>query len=574
MFPYRISPYVQVVENRLIPNVVQYGAAHMLTGEVIELSERMRSLLSSLGFQKALWLTAEDLHSPAGSRLREWVEREFLIPFDFDPLSSFLMRYAVRPIQNPALSYRSKAERVLVVRTSMAEHVFSPGVNNLPAVIEEELPTLAASIFLKSDGTKTLSEIYASLECERAENLLEDKSFREALDFLTERSRQLIKFAPSRENLTGPYRPFNIVPRDLYHAERWGEQRSAEQTIKDFHVEGIEDAAWEFDVIEPTVNHALRFPSEVLGGLDYGSRFCLSTMRPEIFPLLSESKLIRVLEVGGGTGTFALSFLDQLERLRTTHLNGAQVDYRIMELSPALMRNQKRVLAEAGHRVEHFEQDATEFDLPGQEFDLLISNEVIADFEVAAVERSSDEDEKSFSGPGAFYVEKYDLDVEGAPASFLVNSGVFKFLERAWRHVAPGGTVILTEYGGERAYPTLSFHLSHEEYSIHFGHVAACARKIGFECRLLKLKDFLEANMEVPVLDGKEEQILCLNHVLQKFGARVPYALISEKEFYERFQKIVERINLVGLTFSPLTTGFHFGPSLNDFMALVMNKPR
>jgi hypothetical protein len=155
----------------------------------------------------------------------------------------------------------------------------------------------------------------------------------------------------------------------------------------------------------------------------------------------------------------------------------------------------------------------------------------------------------------------------------MVNAGVFQFLERAWQHISPGGTVILTEYGGERSYPALSFHLSHEEYSIHFGHIAACAQKIGFECRLLKLKDFLEANMEVPVLDGKEEQILCLNHVLQKFGARMPYALISEKEFYERFQKILERINLTGLTFSPLTTGFHFGPNLNDFMALILNKP-
>ncbi len=573
MFPYRISPYVQVVENRLIPNVVQYGAAHMLTGEVIELSERMRSLLSSLGSQKALWLAPEALQSPTGSRLREWIEREFLIPFDFDPLSSFLSRYAVRPIQNPALSYRSEDERVFVVRTSMAEHIFSPGVNNLPAVIEEELPSVAADIFLKSEGTKTLSEIYASLEGEREANLLEDKSFRETLDFLTERSRQLIKFAPGRENLTDPYRPFNIVPRDLYHAERWGEQKAAEQTIKDFHVEGIEDAAWEFDVIETTVNHALRFPSEVLGGLDYGSRFCLSTMRPEIFPLLSESKLIRVLEVGGGTGTFARSFLDEAERLRKTLLNEARIDYHIMELSPALMRNQKKVLAEGVHNVEHFEQDATGFDLPGQEFDLLISNEVIADFEVAAVERSSDKDEKSLEGPGAFYVEKYDLHVEDAPASFLVNAGVFRFLERAWQHISPGGTVILTEYGGERAYPALSFHLSHEEYSIHFGHVAACARKIGFDCRLLQLKDFLEANMEVPVLDGKEEQILCLNHVLQKFGARMPYALISKKEFYERFQKILGQINLTGLTFSPLMTGFHFGPNLNDFMALILNKP-
>lgn len=588
MFAYRASPYVHIVENRLIPNVVQYGASHLLTGEVIELSERMRNLFASLEAAKPLWLSAEDLNSQIANafQLRRLIEMEFLIPFSLDPLASFVNRYAVRPVQNPALAYRAEDGRTLLVRTSMEQHVFSPGMNELPAVIEEGLSPIMAQIFLQSEGTRTLGEIYESLEAKSGPNILEDKSFRDALDFLTEHSRQLIKFAPSRENLEDPYQPFNIVPRDLYHSARWKAQPdgSSQQTIKDFHLSGIEDAAWEFDVIEPTINHAFRFPSEPLGGLDYGSRFCLSTMRAEIFPLSGESNRIKILEVGGGTGTFARSFLEQSSQLRATLLKGVQLSYHILELSPALMENQRKLLAEGRHDVTHFQQDATEFDLPGHEFDLIISNEVIADFPVAAVRGAegvedgesveAEGHERRWDGPGACYIEKYDLPVKDAPASFMVNAGVFQFLERAWQHLAPGGTVILTEYGGEHAYPALSFHLNHEEYSIHFGHVSACATRIGFNCRLLTLKEFLEADTEALMLNGKEEHLLCLNHVLEKFGARVSYALVSKKEFCERFQKIVDQINLVGFTFSPLSTGFHFGPKLNDFMALVMQKPR
>ncbi|MGB9180198.1 MAG: class I SAM-dependent methyltransferase [Pyrinomonadaceae bacterium] len=588
MFPYRVSPYVHIVENRLIPNVVQYGASHLLTGEIVELSAKLRNLFSALETAKTLWLSEEDLNTQIADsfQLRRLLEKEFLIPEDMDALAPFVNRYVVRPVQNPALAYRAEDGRILLVRTSMAQHVFSPGTNDLPPVIEESLSPIAARIFLQSDGTRTLGEIYKSLEAGDGSHILEDKSFREALDFLTAHSRQLIKFAPNVENLEDPYQPFNIVPRDLYHSASWKAQpeKSSGQTIKDFHVSGIEDAAWEFDVIEPTVNHAFRFPSEPLGWLSYGSRFCLSTMRDEIFPLMDGSHRIEVLEVGGGTGTFARSFLEQVAQLRATLLKGAQLSYHILELSPVLMESQRKLLAEGRHNVTHFQQDATEFHLAGQTFDLIISNEVIADFPVAEVRRIEETEraesievaghERRWDGPGASYIEKYDLPVEDAPATFMVNAGVFQFLERAWEHLAPGGTMILTEYGSEHKYPALSFHLNHEEYSIHFGHVSACARKIGFDCWLLTLKEFLGADTEVLMLDGNEEHLLCLNHVLERFGANMPYALISQKEFYERFQKILGQIDLVGFTFSPLRTGFHFGPKLDDFMALVMNKPR
>ena len=154
-----------------------------------------------------------------------------------------------------------------------------------------------------------------------------------------------------------------------------------------------------------------------------------------------------------------------------------------------------------------------------------------------------------------------------------MNAGAFQFIERAWEHLAPGGTLIISEYGAARRYPEQSYHLNHEEFSIHFGHLAACAGKVGFHSRLLTLKEFLAMDDQVLVLDGREEHLICLNHVLEKFGETLPYAVITKTEFEKRCQGIAEQIGLTGFSFSPLWRGYHFGPRIDDFMVLIMNKP-
>ena len=156
----------------------------------------------------------------------------------------------------------------------------------------------------------------------------------------------------------------------------------------------------------------------------------------------------------------------------------------------------------------------------------------------------------------------------------MVNAGVFHFIERAWKHLNPGGTLIVSEYGGAQLYPMQMYHLNHEEFSIHFGHVAACAAKVGFQCRLLTLQQFMGFDDEVPVLNGREEQLLCLNHVLKSYGHVLPYAVISKSDFERRCRGIVEQTGLIGYSFSPLKTQYHFGPNITDFLILIMNKPK
>ncbi len=584
MVSYRLSPYISFVENRLTPGVTQYGVSHRLTGEVLEPGEKIRSLLLGLQTGNSISLSDENLNSfgEEGRQLQQLIENDFLIPAASDPLLRLMNHWVARPIQNPALIYRSDDGSNWMVRTSMIHQMFSPKSGESPEIIEEVISPLAAAIFRLADGTKTLQEIFTSLTGINDERIPVASEFRKTLDFLTDRERQAIKFTTRREDLENPYLPVNIVPRTLYHSSRWVQPSDGvSEPVIDFHLDGIENATWEFDLIEPTVNHSFRFPGEALGGLDYGSRFAISTLRREVVPLLGRKNQLEVLEVGGGTGTFARSFLQQSQKLKDETSGHVELNYHILDLSPALMQNQRELLSQLMPADRHFHQDATKFNIPGKAFDLIISNEVIADFPMAAVQRVGvavpGEDNQSirrWQGPGVPYLEKYGLDTSDAPDYFLLNGGAFDFIERCFEHLVPGGALLVSEYGSTYQYPTQAFQLSHEEFSIHFGHLAACAARVGFDCRLLTLKDFLAMDDSVPVLAGQQEHFLILNYILKKQGLSLPSAVISQAEFEKQFQSVVDEIELCGFSFLPVSKGFHFGPPVGEFMILIMTKPQ
>jgi len=429
------------------------------------------------------------------------------------------------------------------------------------------MPPLATDLLLAADGTRSLREIHATLRT-KSGSLLEDDEFRATVDFLSTSERQLIKLTQNKELLMEPFQPPNLVPRNFYHLSRWPATGAAAKSIGEFHVEGIEDAVWEFDVIEPTVNHALRFPSQVLGGLDYGSRFCDAALERGLLSTANNGDHLTILEVGGGTGSFAWSFIGRAEA-RVPSLS-----YQIMDLSPALAESQRQMLSKVGIPVSFITQNATEFDLPGQSFDLIIANEVIADFSVARVERHWNGDRLSaFGGDGAGYLSKYELSLEGAPDDFYLNAGVFRFLERAWRHLTPGGTLILSEYGSQTHYPVESFHLNHPEFTIHFGHVTECARQIGYNSRLETLIGFLGIDVQQRVLNGREEHIRCLRDVFKKYGVDLPFALYSEADFNASYGELITRAQINPIRFLPLSSRYYYGANVDDFFVLILTKP-
>jgi hypothetical protein len=554
-----LSPLVMLVENHLFPGIVQHGICHLLTGQLILLSPQLELLVAQLLTGNQLNLDDQSLEDARQGELAPLLEHEIIIRAGVDQLAPFRDYFLVRPRQNPAVSYRAANRQIVVARTSMRERHYSPSPAQLPDVIEETLASPAAEMLLLADGTKALAEVFEILA--RPENDL-----RNALTFLTNAERQLVKLAPEQEHLAEPFQPFNGVPRTFY-VSGWQASGTNEDgaSTADFHKKGIDDASWQFDWIEPTVSHSFRFPSPAFGNLSYGARFCDATFNL----LATDNSSLKMLEVGGGTGSFASSFLDRA----ATQSSRSKVEYHLLDLAPTLFAKQQQTVTPYLSPEHHYLQNATELSLPEQKFDLIVANEVIADFPVAHAERVKTQASSGWSGTGAHYVEEFGLDGPDVPDAFWVNSGVFEFIRRAWNHLSPDGVLIMTEYGGTNRYPVRAYHLNHDEFSIQFGHVQKCARVLGFDCRILALKEFLSIDDGVEFLDGQEERILCLNHVLRKFGGSLPYAAVSRKEFEARWRPLADEIQLGGITFSPLRAAFHYGPALDQFLVAVLRKP-
>lgn len=561
---YILSSYVHSIESHLDPENIRYAVFHQLTGRVIEPIANVRNLLWAARLGSKLGFEREELQSMGqlGKAVLELVDNHFLVVQGTDPFEVFLDHYYVRPIQNPAVSYRTPNAALMVVRMSMSKRICSPSPGELPEVIEEPLSSPCTEILEHADGGKTLRELFQRFEIPLGDG-------KNAVEFLSSPERQLIKLTKDTKQLDDPGQPFNAVPRSLYHSARWHASPSSEASpISEFHRKGIADADWEFDVIEPTVNHAFRFPSNALGGLSYGARFCEVALSQNVFLTERSPEAIDILEVGGGTGTFACSFLKHA-RAKTQRA----VNYHILELSPALAANQQKLMAAEGLDVEHFQQDAVYFSIPERKFDLIIANEVIADFPISWVRKSGELGDETWEGEGAIYLKKYGLPFDDAPASFRINSGAFEFIERAWEHLHPGGTGVVTEYGFPDRFPVQILHLNHEEFSTHFGYLKLCAERVGFTCRLLSLIEFLQIDEDRPVLAGNDQHVLCLNHLLKRFNQCLPFAAITESDFRAKFQRTLEKIGTTGPRFIPLRHGYHYGPPLNEFMVLVMQKP-
>lgn len=565
---YVLSPYIHLIESHLDPENLRYACFHQLTGDVFELPTDLREVLWSTRAGKQVVIDPAEMATKggAGRLILDLIDSHFLIDGKSDPIEALSGYSVVRPVQNPAVSYRSENGELVVVGLSMAQRLCSPVTGQTPVVVEEVLAKPAADIVRNADGSATLREIL-----ERCRLGFDDG--RRVLEFLSGPERQLIKLARPNHDLEDPYQAFNAVPRNLYHSARWQSPDTTGVPSIDFHTGGIEDAEWEFDLIEPTVNHAFRFPSAALGGLEYGARFCEATLVNQTADA-NHVPHLNVLEVGAGTGTFAQSFIQHATTM--TNSDRVKVNYHILELSQVLAASQKKRLSTSAAKVEHFRQNAVAFQIPDRKFDLIIANEVAADFPTATVELKSQDGsvmEPRWVGDGAIYLERYGLSVEQSPQSFRVNAGAFEFVERAWEHLNPGGRVILTEYGAADLLPVQILHLNHDEFSIHFGHVKACAEKVGFTCELFSLADFLKIDEHTLMLAGTDEHIICLNHILGRFDLRVPYAALSKTDFQSQFGPALETVEVTGPRFLPLSRGFYYGPRIDEFMVLIMTKP-
>lgn len=276
----------------------------------------------------------------------------------------------------------------------------------------------------------------------------------------------------------------------------------------EFHAGGIADAQHQFDEVETTVSHLFRKPQPALGGRTYGQAFADWLLDADFL-----SRSCRILEVGCGVGWFAANLLGRiLEREPDIYQS---LHYTMFDLSPTLQQSQREHCSTHAERVKFQLGSIESHDFASEKFDLILSNEVIADLNVGTVRPGSEAEELA---------TRYDLDTaavyQGDDAAGVINVGAIWMLENAYNALAPSGRLVVTEYGDLDSAPRAVGFQDHFEYTIHFGHLRQVAEKLGLSPELVNLGEILKFDGEFRMLD-----LLCLdtlNHVLLPALGRTP----------------------------------------------------
>lgn len=255
----------------------------------------------------------------------------------------------------------------------------------------------------------------------------------------------------------------------------------------EYYKEDVTDADAQFDHQETTLSHLLRVPHPALGGKTYGQKLTDVLVARGKVP---EGK-VRVLEIGAGLGYVARDMIAALSAA------GRTVEYTIVELAPALAKaQQERIGPKAATWVMG---DVLALDVPAGSFDLILSNEMAGDLPAIQLTRNDlglapDQGIVDPAKLAAYSKIAADrgVNLNDAPDPMYLMVGAFELVERIGKWLAPGGNAVVTEFGDQSAWPKLSTHLDHPEFSTHFGQLHQLAKAGGLEASIEFVIDLLD----------------------------------------------------------------------------------
>ncbi|TNF24737.1 MAG: class I SAM-dependent methyltransferase [Deltaproteobacteria bacterium] len=339
----------------------------------------------------------------------------------------------------------------------------------------------------------------------------------------------------------------------------------------------VEDADAQFDHQETTLSHLFRQPHPALRNRTYGEAL-IDALKRRWDLQVGSGGSVKILEIGGGLGWVAKHVTEALEKF------GTEVTYHIQELSPALAAKQRENTA--GLPVTVFEGDALTAELPGNDYDLVISNEMIGD--LTAIKLTHEQlgmggeegiDDETFEaglaklGVAGELVKKHTVPIGDAPDPFYLNVGAWQLVERLWDVLKPGGHAILTEFGELNRYPVLSTQLDHPELSIHFGHLTSVARSVGFETDFEFVMDLIEMNREMKGLATTRSYFRALTAALADHDIAFEKIGYTKKMFLNLLGEKLRPSKSVGeIDYDNLEDRL-MGLVPHEFKALLLTKP-
>lgn len=329
-------------------------------------------------------------------------------------------------------------------------------------------------------GLNNINSISTSL------NIQQDKLFK-ILNKFIKLKVQIIKL------FNDPYKNDNRHFFNVFETNKTDHKKSKIIDLEKYYRElKPENTFNQFEDIETTVSFLFRNENDLLENMKYGQKFIKSVLSH--FSITLENK--RILEVGGGLGDFAFAILEYVQS--NGYLN--TVEYVISDLSPALLDKQKKKCLKYHLNMNFINSRGENLIFDNDTFDLVLSNEVIADF--LSIKKDTHEydinSNDSLIKGGIRVINDYDLSKVDDD---YINVGSIMFLEEIYRILKKGGIAVISEYTEKSNYATISNNMSdHREVSINFNILINAAEKIGFKCEYINLQDFLGININSEIL--------------------------------------------------------------------------
>ncbi len=338
-----------------------------------------------------------------------------------------------------------------------------------------------------------------------------------------------------------------------------------EDHLEAFHVHELDDSRHDdehFDLIETTVSHLFREPSEALDGLTYGRQLMRQLRRLGWF----NPKPRVILEVGGGLGYVARELGQELLPFEKEGIRYVSLDVTRPFLNLQLTRARQ-----GGWRCNGTQANAEFLPVRDATVDLIIDNENMADMTPVKLSRTELKDmrgETPQHQEALNWIHRLRLPLgTDLPDSCIFNLGPIRFLSEVWRVLKPGGRAVLVEFGIEEGWPGAVKLPGHTEYEVQYTHLRHAARWLGFEPQYLTLPQLL--------MIRPKTRVLCTGaaYTIQRFCEALgkPFAIraYTEAELSKTIGDMLPR--LMGCHYHDVIDPAWFG--LWDFKVLLLRKP-